>query len=69
MSTKMTPVDIFNSLTTKEKQKALEILRNSEPSPCERLGHKYRVFTTELGWFATQRKALCERCGKQIQVK
>jgi hypothetical protein len=71
-SKRITPVDIFHSLTDEEKRKVLKVLQQAEQSPCEKLGHKYKVFVvTQRGLFTDHhsRQALCERCGDRIEVK
>jgi hypothetical protein len=63
----MTPVDIFNSLTPKEKAQVLATLRQSEPTCCERLGHKYKVSSRFKAFLQPMVTTyVCERCGKSI---
>ncbi len=65
----VSPLDVFNLLTEAEKAQVLASLREHEPTPCERIGHKYKLFAVESSWFnPSQRKAICERCGKVVTV-
>lgn len=66
---RLTPVDIFNSLTPAEKRKALAILRKAEQSPCEAKGHSFKpVKQIKQGWLevTTETYFVCTKCGKRI---
>ncbi len=67
-STKLTAIDIFNSLTPQEKRKALAILQTADQSPCQRLGHKYRKsqIVSQGFWKPPVTEFVCERCGNAI---
>jgi hypothetical protein len=66
-TSRLTAIDIFNSLTPSEKRKALSILRKSEQTPCEKLGHKYKAHRIEVSWFHSEMRLICERCGDTIK--
>lgn len=70
MATKLTPIDIFNSLTAKEKSKVLAMLTQAEPSPCSRLGHNFKPFkqisTGFLGTGPTVVVLVCSKCGDSL---
>lgn len=68
MATRMSPADLFDSLTPAEKRKALRILQNADQSPCERLGHSYKPVVKQHGFFATLTVLVCARCGKVQKV-
>lgn len=64
----ITPIDIFQALSAKEKRQVLAMLRKEEQTPCERLGHKYRpgkLFRPSL-FAPILTKFICERCGKSF---
>jgi hypothetical protein len=63
----MRPIDVFNSLTDKEKAQVRASL-NIYPPPCVRVGHKYKyIGRCRKAWFMPlQDKLVCQLCGNVI---
>lgn len=65
----MTPIDIFNALSEREREQVRATLNIRQP-PCEVRGHKYRpIATTDyLISFLNKTTMCCTQCGKTIKV-
>lgn len=69
MASRLSPIDLFNTLTPQEQQQLLAKLRRAQPKPCEKSGHKYKLIGSRMRWLLPpQDKFICTACGKVLLI-
>ena len=70
-----TPVEVLLQmiphLSDSERKKVWEALRRSEPTACDKTGHKYKTLqqgSTICGIQISRTQLFCEKCGSKLDL-